>query len=130
VIISGSVKALCIDNSTSVLICADTIIDHVYIVNSSKIQLIIGGKIPRVVIEHCIGVELLTDIQDDEHEIETEKSSGVILSMVALPDAPLGRAAPTPRMVHPLTSRRRPARAARPPLPARCRRRRRPNERL
>ncbi len=99
VIIYGRIKALCIDNSSSVLICADTVLDHVYIVNSNKIQLIIGGKVPRIIVEGCIGVELLTGVQDDEHVIETEKSSGVVVAMAALPDAPSGRAAPAAHAV-------------------------------
>ena len=55
-----------------------------YVVNCHKLQLIVGGKAPNIVIENCIGVELLVATQDEEHAVETEKSSGVIISISKL----------------------------------------------
>ena len=84
VIIPGKITALCIDNSTSVLFCADEIVEHIYVVNCSKIQLIVGGEVPNIVIENCVGVELLVGTQSKEHTVETEKSSGVVISISKL----------------------------------------------
>ena len=89
IIIVGRVHALCIDESTCALICADDVEDHIFVVNSSKIQLALGGKAPKIMLENCIGVEILVGNQAEEHSIETERSSGVVVSIakqVASPD--------------------------------------------
>lgn len=65
-----------------------------YVVNCHKLQLIVGGKAPNIVIENCIGVELLVATQDEEHAVETEKSSGVIISISKL-EVP----SPIPRLI-------------------------------
>ena len=66
------------------LCCTDEVLEHVYVVNCHKLQLIVGGKAPNIVIENCIGVELLVATKDEEHAVETEKSSGVIISISKL----------------------------------------------
>ena len=72
------------EQSTSVLFCADTILDHVYLVNCSKLQVIIGGKVPNIVVENCVGVELVIGTQGEEHTVETERSSGIVITIVKL----------------------------------------------